>query len=309
MESNSSPLISYMIAAPFLGIALLALVRSTLWLRCIALGSALATLVIFLFVFFNFDSTKAGMQFIHVVPWIPTFNIRYAVGVDGISILLVLLTTLLTPLCVLCSWTSITAHVRAFMMLILLVEGAMLVVFTAMDLFLFFIMWEVTMIPMYFMIVLRGGPKRVSAGLQIVLYSLTGRFCRGGKKGTDVYIESQIGERCGDHLLASVVAVLADLGYEDPGSASGFGSKRFDAFAYAMHLVAVSNLVCKHPGDGSYLRHVSPENLFERVADLADRSLCPGSVDGCGQEIPVSVGCNSESCEGFTARCFITLCA
>lgn len=174
MESNSSPLISYMIAAPFLGIALLALVRSTLWLRCIALGSALATLVIFLFVFFNFDSTKAGMQFIHVVPWIPTFNIRYAVGVDGISILLVLLTTLLTPLCVLCSWTSITAHVRAFMMLILLVEGAMLVVFTAMDLFLFFIMWEVTMIPMYFMIILWGGPRRIAAGLKFILYSLAG---------------------------------------------------------------------------------------------------------------------------------------
>jgi NADH-quinone oxidoreductase subunit M len=104
----------------------------------------------------------------------PTFGIQYAVGVDGISLLLVLLTTFLSPLCILASWESITARLKAFMMLILLVEGAMLVVFTALDAFLFFMMWEVTMIPMYFMIVLWGGPNRVSAGLKYVLYSLTG---------------------------------------------------------------------------------------------------------------------------------------
>ena len=114
------------------------------------------------------------MQFVERMQWMPTFNIQYAVGVDGISILLVLLTTLLSPLCVLCSWTSIKSHVRAFMMLILLVEGAMLVVFTALDLFLFFMLWEVTMIPMYFMIILWGGPGRIAAGLKFILYSLTG---------------------------------------------------------------------------------------------------------------------------------------
>ena len=97
------------------------------------------------------------------VQWMPTFNIQYAVGVDGISMLLVLLTTLLSPLCILCSWSDIKTHVRAFMCLVLLVESAMLVVFTALDLFLFLMMWEVTMIPMYFMIILWGGPGRIAA--------------------------------------------------------------------------------------------------------------------------------------------------
>ena len=104
----------------------------------------------------------------------PTFGIDYAVGVDGVSLLLVLLTTFLPPLCVLGSWDSITSRLKAFMMLILLVQGAMMVVFTALDAFLFFMLWEVTMIPMYFMIVLWGGPGRIAAGLKFVLYSLTG---------------------------------------------------------------------------------------------------------------------------------------
>ncbi|MBT4128025.1 MAG: NADH-quinone oxidoreductase subunit M, partial [Nitrospina sp.] len=108
------------------------------------------------------------------VQWMPTFNIQYAVGVDGISILMVMLTVLLCPLCVLCSWTSIKTRVRAFLSLILLVEGAMIVVFTALDLFLFFMLWELTMIPMYFMIILWGGPNRLAAGLKFVLYSLAG---------------------------------------------------------------------------------------------------------------------------------------
>ena len=114
------------------------------------------------------------MQFVERMEWMPTFGIEYAVGVDGISLLLVLLTTILPPLCVLGSWESITSRLKAFMMLILLVEGAMLVVFTALDAFLFFMMWEVTMVPMYFMIVLWGGPNRIAAGLKYVLYSLSG---------------------------------------------------------------------------------------------------------------------------------------
>jgi len=114
------------------------------------------------------------MQFVERAEWMPTFNIQYAVGVDGISILLVILTTFLCPLCVLCSWTGVKTRVRAYLSLVLLVEGAMIVVFTALDLFLFFMLWELTMIPMYFMIILWGGPNRIAAGLKFVLYSLTG---------------------------------------------------------------------------------------------------------------------------------------
>jgi NADH-quinone oxidoreductase subunit M len=167
-------LLTCIIAVPFLGMAVLAFVRNETWIRRIALACTLLTFGLFLILLSGFDPDKSGMQFEERMQWMPTFNIEYAVGVDGISILMVLLTTLLSPLCILCSWSSVKTNVRAFIILILLVEGAMIVVFTALDLFLFFMMWEVTMIPMYFLIILWGGPGRIAAGLKFVLYSLTG---------------------------------------------------------------------------------------------------------------------------------------
>jgi NADH-quinone oxidoreductase subunit M len=167
-------LLSWMIAVPFIGIAALAVARGNFWVLTTALVATLVNAFLAVILWMGFDSAEEGMQYVERMEWMPTFGIQYAVGVDGISILLVLLTTLLCPLCVLGSWNAITTRVRAFMMLILLVEGAMMVVFTALDAFLFFMLWEVTMIPMYFMIVLWGGPDRVAAGLKFVLYSLTG---------------------------------------------------------------------------------------------------------------------------------------
>ena len=167
-------LISCLIAIPFLGIALLVLAKSDEWARRIALLTTFAALGVAIAALLSFDPGQSGMQFVERAEWMPTFNIQYAVGLDGISMLLVLLTALLSPICVLASWKSIDSKVKAYMTLILLVEGAMIVVFTALDLFLFFMLWEVTMIPMYFMIVIWGGPGRVAAGIKFVLYSLTG---------------------------------------------------------------------------------------------------------------------------------------
>ena len=166
--------ISWMIAVPFLGIVILALVRDEEWIRRVAFGSTMVEFFLSLILWRNFDFTQQDMQFVERMEWMPTFNIQYAVGVDGISLLLVILTALLCPLCILCSWNAITTRVRVYLSLILLVEGAMIVVFTALDLFLFFMLWEVTMIPMYFMIILWGGPNRITAGIKFVLYSLTG---------------------------------------------------------------------------------------------------------------------------------------
>jgi NADH-quinone oxidoreductase subunit M len=163
-----------MILIPVLGIALIGFCRDEEWLRRIALGTTLLELGFGLLLWARFDFANTDLQFVERLQWMPTFNIQYAVGVDGISLLLVLLTTFLSPLCVLCSWKSIHTRVKAFMMLILLVEAAMIVVFCALDLFLFFMLWEVTMIPMYFMIALWGGPNRIAAAIKFVLYSLTG---------------------------------------------------------------------------------------------------------------------------------------
>jgi NADH-quinone oxidoreductase subunit M len=167
-------LLSWIIAVPFIGIAALAVARGRFGVLTTALVATLVNVGLAVILWMGFDSAEKGMQYVERMEWMPTFGIQYAVGVDGISLLLVLLTTLLCPLCVLASWNAITTRVRAFMMLILLVEGAMMVVFMALDAFLFFMLWEVTMIPMYFMIVLWGGPDRVAAGLKFVLYSLTG---------------------------------------------------------------------------------------------------------------------------------------
>ncbi|MEE4246844.1 MAG: NADH-quinone oxidoreductase subunit M [Kangiellaceae bacterium] len=167
-------LISVMIAVPFIGIALLAFLHQR---KAVLTSTLVVTVINALLAFYlwqGFDLAETGLQFVERVQWMPTFGIEYAVGVDGISLLLVLLTTILPPLCVLASWDSVTSKLKAFMMLILLVEGAMLVVFTALDAFLFFMLWEVTMVPMYFMIVLWGGPERVAAGLKYVIYSLAG---------------------------------------------------------------------------------------------------------------------------------------
>ena len=167
-------LITSLIAVPFAGILALLFVRGDAWVRRVALGVSLLALGLSAALWWRFDPSIEGMQFVERTSWMENFNIQYAVGVDGISLVLVLLTTLLGPLCVLASWTSIESKVKAYMILILLVEGAMIVVFTALDLFLFFMLWEVTMIPMYFMIILWGGPGRIQAGIKFVLYSLTG---------------------------------------------------------------------------------------------------------------------------------------
>ena len=134
-------MISWLIALPLLGIGFLAFIRDEEMIRRVSLVCTMLEFGLAVILCFRFDFTDPGMQFLERMEWMPTFNIHYAVGVDGISILLVFLTTLLCPLCVLCSWNSIPTRVRAFMMLILLVETAMIVVFTALDLFLFFILW------------------------------------------------------------------------------------------------------------------------------------------------------------------------
>mgnify|MGYP001323227897 CR=1 FL=1 len=166
--------ISVLIAVPFITIAVLVFIRSEEWIRRVAFCGTLLNLGVALWLWWNFRVGGHEQQFVERAAWMPTFDIQYAVGVDGISVLLVVLTALLSPLCVLTSWQSIDHHVKAFASLVLLVEGAMMAVFTALDIFLFFMAWEITMIPMYFMIILWGGPERMAAGIKFVLYSLTG---------------------------------------------------------------------------------------------------------------------------------------
>src|SRR4029077_9012159 len=122
----------------------------------------------------GFDSSVAGYQFQELRNWIPGAGIFYHIGIDGISLFLVLLTTFLTPLAVLCSWKSIQKNVKGFFLSILAIETAMIGVFVSLDLFLFFVFWELTLIPMYFMIGMWGHERRIYAAVKFILYTMFG---------------------------------------------------------------------------------------------------------------------------------------
>ncbi|MDM7915000.1 MAG: NADH-quinone oxidoreductase subunit M, partial [Candidatus Eisenbacteria bacterium] len=141
--------------------------------RLFALGISLATFVASLPLLAGFEK-NAAMQFVENIPWITAFGIHYHLGVDGISLFLVLLTTFLTPVVVLSSWRDVRERVRAFHSMILLLEVGMLGAFVALDLFLFYIFWELMLIPMYVLIGVWGGPRRIYAAVKFVLYTIVG---------------------------------------------------------------------------------------------------------------------------------------
>ena len=138
---------------PLLSVAALLMLRSDdqVWIRRIALAASLAEFVVSLLLLRGFDSANPDYQFVEKHAWIGD-SIQYHLGVDGISLFLILLTTFLTPLAILCSWESIRDNVKGFFVSLLVIETAMIGVFVSLDLFLFFVFWELTLIPMYFMI-------------------------------------------------------------------------------------------------------------------------------------------------------------
>ncbi|MDP3240084.1 MAG: NADH-quinone oxidoreductase subunit M, partial [Reyranella sp.] len=129
--------------------------------RSVALVTTLATFLISLLLWIRFDPTKAGFQFEEKVAWVPALNIGYHVGIDGISLFFVLLSTLLTPICILASWESIKVRVREYMIAFLVLETFMVGMFCALDLALFYIFFEGVLIPMFLIIGVWGGKRRV----------------------------------------------------------------------------------------------------------------------------------------------------
>ena len=142
--------------------------------RNVALWTSMITFVLSLFIWINFDTTTADFQFVERLEWMPAFNISYHMGVDGISMLFVLLATLLTPICILASWQSITHRVREYMIAFLVMEGMMVGTFSALDLVLFYIFYESVLIPMFLIIGIWGGPRRVYSAFKFFLYTLAG---------------------------------------------------------------------------------------------------------------------------------------
>src|SRR3989441_7922107 len=165
-------ILTILLAWPLIAAAVV-LVAPERWTKHLALGATLVEFALSVPLWWRFVPAN-GMQFSQVFAWIPAWGIHYRVGVDGISLFMVLLTTFLTPLSVLGSYNYITKRERAFYALLLVLTTGMIGVFVSLDLFLFYLMWEVMLIPMYFIIGVWGGDNRLYAAIKFFIYTFFG---------------------------------------------------------------------------------------------------------------------------------------
>jgi NADH-quinone oxidoreductase subunit M len=169
-------LLSIVLFTPLAGMLVLLLIPASnralirIWANIVALAGFLVSLPLVT----RFDRELAGFQMVESADWIQYFGAKYLIGIDGISLLLVMLTTLVGFLAVLSSWSAIEDRIKSYYAMLLLLQTGMIGVFIALDFFLFFVFWEVVLIPMYFIITIWGGPRKLYAGIKFFLYTLAG---------------------------------------------------------------------------------------------------------------------------------------
>jgi NADH-quinone oxidoreductase subunit M len=171
------PIVSVLIFLPMLGIVPLLFLdqKNDKVLKGYTLALSVVIFILSLRLWFGFNDGYGGMQFVERYDWLPQYGISYYVGLDGFSILLVLLTTFLTPLCVLATWEDVQFRVKEFMICLLFMMSGMIGVFASLDLFLFYVFWELQLIPMYLLIGVWGNPaRRVYAAVKFFLYTMFG---------------------------------------------------------------------------------------------------------------------------------------
>ncbi len=173
---NLASLLNIVTFLPLLGVIVLLMIPRSeeKLIKAWAFLVSLVTFLLSLPIFYYFDGSKSGMQFETVKSWIPTIEAQFHTGVDGISILLFMLTTFIMPLAILSSYSAITTRVKEYMIAMLFLETGMLGVFISLDLLLFYVFWEVMLIPMYLLIGVWGGPRRIYAAVKFVLYTMVG---------------------------------------------------------------------------------------------------------------------------------------
>ncbi|MEE2980350.1 MAG: NADH-quinone oxidoreductase subunit M [Pseudomonadota bacterium] len=176
---DTFPFLSLTIALPLIGALFIMLMPKDEEVearnaRNVALWTSVITFVLSLFLWGLFDTTTAAFQFAERRVWVDSFAISYHLGVDGISVFFILLTTFLTPLCIMASWRAIEHRVREYMIAFLVLEAMMVGVFCALDMVLFYLFFEGTLIPMFLIIGVWGGPRRVYATFKFFLYTLLG---------------------------------------------------------------------------------------------------------------------------------------
>ncbi len=168
------PILSVLIFLPLAGAGVAMLLRGDKLLKGWTLGIMFVEALLSIPLWVNFDPNTALFQFGENHHWINALHINYALGIDGISLLLVLLTTFVMPLCILCSWKYIDKRVKEFVITMLIMETAMVGVFMALDLVLFYVFWEAMLIPMYLLIAVWGGDNKAYASVKFFLYTLAG---------------------------------------------------------------------------------------------------------------------------------------
>ncbi|MCB8946101.1 MAG: NADH-quinone oxidoreductase subunit M [Ardenticatenaceae bacterium] len=178
MESSILTILTFL---PVIGAAVILLLKTPWWnresdegVKQIALWTSIITLIVSVIVLFMYDAGESGLQLASQAEWIPIWGIQYYLAIDGLSILMVLLTTFISVLAVASSFSAIETNLKQYYIFMLLLETGMLGVFLAQDLFLFYIFWEFTLVPMYFLIGIWGGAERVYASIKFFLYTMAG---------------------------------------------------------------------------------------------------------------------------------------
>jgi len=172
----SGHLLSVVLFTPLAGMLVLLLIPASkkslirVWANIAAFAGFLVSIPLVL----RFDKNASGFQMVERVDWIPSLGARYILGIDGISLLLVMLTTVIGFLAILSSWSAIEERVKEYYAMFLLQQTGMIGVFLALDFFLFFVFWEVVLVPMYFIIGVWGGPRKLYAAIKFFIYTLTG---------------------------------------------------------------------------------------------------------------------------------------
>ncbi|WP_043364437.1 NADH-quinone oxidoreductase subunit M [Belnapia sp. F-4-1] len=179
MNAAGFPLLSLLTFLPLAGAAIIMSVRGDDEVvarnaRWTALWTSLIVFLLSLILWARFDTASAAFQFEEKLDWLPEFGVGYHMGVDGISVLFVLLSTALTPLCILASWESVTSRVREYMVAFLVLETMMVGMFCALDFIVFYVFFEAVLIPMFLIIGVWGGARRVYAAFKFFLYTLLG---------------------------------------------------------------------------------------------------------------------------------------
>lgn len=167
-------ILSSIVFLPLLFALLIAVWPKSNTIRHLALGLSLVEFIFSLTLFRHFDPSSANLQLVEKYLWIERFGIQYFMGIDGISLWLVLLTTFLTPIIILGSWTSITERVKGFHVCLFILQTAMLGTFLAMDAIFFYVFWELSLVPMYFMVGIWGGARRLYATVKFFIYTMAG---------------------------------------------------------------------------------------------------------------------------------------